>query len=206
LKRRLSILVAAAALTLAALASTGLTSAGAASGGGCQLAGTASFSPGLTNTAGNFTYSFSGALTSCQSTIAGSPATGTISAGQVVTAASGEQFQEPVPSGNGTCANGTTSGIAIITWADGTQSVISYATTSAGALVDQTGTVIASVTLPAINPAVGQPTSETITTTRYAGDSALSALTFQADPTQCSTAAGVTTAAIGGVSTLSTTN
>ena len=64
--------------------------ASAASGGGCQLQGTASFSPGLTNTAGPFTYNFSGTLSSCQSSVAGSPATGTVSAGQAVAGAAGE--------------------------------------------------------------------------------------------------------------------
>jgi hypothetical protein len=61
------------------------------------------------------------------------------------------------------------------------------------------GTVVSSVTLPAINPQPGQPTSKTISTTRYAGASALGGLTFQPpDPTACNTPAGVTTAAIDG--------
>ena len=107
----------------------------AASGGLCQLQGTASFTPGLNNTAQNFSYSFSGSLSGCQSTDQTSPASGTVSAGQVVTGAGGEQFQEPVPTGNGTCANGTTSGVAIASWADGTQTVVSYSTTAAAAAV-----------------------------------------------------------------------
>jgi hypothetical protein len=205
LRRRLLTLITAAALATTALLVAG-GPAQAASGGGCQLAGTASFSPGLTNTAGNFTYNFSGNLTSCQSNDATAPATGTVSAGQAVTGAGGEQFQEPIPTGSGTCANGTTSGISIITWADGTHTVISYTTNAVGALVELTGQVIGSVTLPAINPQTGQPTSETITTNRFAGDSALAPLTFQADPTQCSTSTGLTSAAIGGAATLSSGN
>ena len=39
----------------------------APNGGGCQLHGTANISPGLTNTAQNFNYSFTGSLASCQS-------------------------------------------------------------------------------------------------------------------------------------------
>jgi hypothetical protein len=166
------------------------------------LQGTAAFSPGLSNTAGNFNYSFTGDLTGCQSTVAGSPATGTVAAGQVVTNSAGERFQEPIPTGTGTCANGTTSGSAVITWADGTQSVLRYSTTAAGAAVALTGQVIQSVTLAAINPAPGQPTSLTITTTRYSGYSALAPLAFEADATQCSTPAGVSTAGIAGVATL----
>ncbi len=173
--------------------------ASAQSGGGCHLQGNASFSPGLTNNDQAFNYSFAGQLSSCQSSEAGAPASGSVEAGKVYTDPTGEQFQEPVPSGQGSCATGTTSGIAIATWADGTRTVVSYNTTSAAAAVHLTGTVIQSVTLPAINPQVGQPTSTTITTTRYAGDSALGELTFQPpDPTACNTVGGVTSAGIDG--------
>ena len=55
--------------------------ASAQSVGGCQLDGDASFTPGLTNTAQNFQYSFNGSLSGCQSSEAGAPASGTVSAG-----------------------------------------------------------------------------------------------------------------------------
>jgi len=175
-------------------------SASAQSGGGCQLQGTANFSPGLSNTSQNFTYNFGGNLTGCQSSDSGAPASGTVEAGKVLTdPATGEQFQEPASTGTGGCASSTTGGTAITNWSDGTQTVISYATTGAAAAVHLSGTVIPSVTLPAINPQSGQPTSKTVTTTRYAGASALGALTFQPpDPTACA-GAGVTSAAISGV-------
>jgi hypothetical protein len=171
----------------------------AASGGGCQLQGTANFSPGLGANAQDFTYNFGGNLTSCQSNESGSPATGTVSAGQAVTIG-GQQFQEPVPTGNGACSSSTTNGIAIATWADGTQTVIQYSTSGAAAAVNLQGTVLPSVTLQAINPQPGQPTSTTVTSTRYAGASALGALAFQPpDPTACNTPAGVTSAGISGI-------
>jgi hypothetical protein len=185
----LAVLVAAGALA---------SPAGAASGGGCQLQGTASFTPPLTNADQSFTYGFTGSLSNCQASTP-APASGTVEAGQVVTDPTGERFQEPVPSGQGSCANGTTSGTAIANWADGTTTVISYSTTSAAAAVHLEGTVVPSVTLPAINPAVGQPTSKTITTTRFAGDSAQGALGFQPpDPTACG-GAGVSSAGISGI-------
>ena len=172
--------------------------AAAQESGGCQLQGTAAFSPGLANTAKNFNYSFSGALSGCQSSTSGAPTSGTVSAGEVVTIA-GQQYQEPVATGNGGCASSTTSGTAIATWADGTQTVIQYTTTGAAAAVNLQGKVVPSATLQAINPPAGAPTSTTVTTTRYAGDSALGALAFQPpDPTACNTAAGVTTAGISG--------
>ena len=173
-------------------------SAFAASGGGCQLQGSANITPGLNSSAQNFTYNFGGNLSGCQSSVAGAPATGTVSAGNVRTIA-GEQFQEPVPTGNGSCGSSTTSGTAIVSWADGTNTVVQYTTTGALAAVQLQGTVVASVTLPAINPLPGQPTSTTITTTRYAGGSSLGTLAFQPpDPTACNTPTGVTQAGISG--------
>src|SRR6185503_2698249 len=137
--------------------------------GGCQLDGTASFSPGLGANAQNFSYSFHGGLSGCQSSEAGSPASGT--------------------------------------WADGTKTVIDYSTSGAAAAVHLDGTVASSVTLQAINPQPGQPTSTTVTTTRYAGDSSQGLLTFQPpDPTACNTPAGVTSAAIGGAVGLGSTS
>jgi hypothetical protein len=174
--------------------------------GGCQLDGTASFSPGLGANAQNFSYSFHGGLSGCQSSEAGAPASGTVSAGEPVTI-NGQQFQEPVPTGNGGCSSSTTAGTAIATWADGTKTVINYSTSGAAAAVHLDGTVANSVTLQAINPQPGQPTSTTVTTTRYAGDSSQGLLTFQPpDPTACNTPTGVTSAAIGGVVGLGSTS
>src|SRR5437660_1193281 len=59
-------------------------SAGAASVGGCQLQGTANFSPGLGASSQPFSYSFGGNLTGCQSSQSGVPTTGTVSAGQTL--------------------------------------------------------------------------------------------------------------------------
>jgi hypothetical protein len=195
--RKLAVGLALSVTALLALALAG--SAAAATGGGCHLQGQASFNPGLNSSSQPFSYSFAGGLSSCQSNQAGSPATGSVEAGKVYTDSTGEQFQEPVATGNGGCSSSTTSGTAIVRWADGTVTVVQYTTTGAAAAVKLDGKVVASVTLPAINPLPGQPTSTTITTTRYAGATALGGLTFQPpDPTACNTPAGVTTAAIDG--------
>ena len=175
-------LALAAALT-AALVSTAIAGlaqpAAAQGGGGCQLHGTASISPGLTNTAQNFTYSFTGTLSNCQSSAAG-PAGGTVFAGT---------NGLPVPSGNGSCGSSTTAGTAVVQWGDGTTTVVQYTTSGAAAAVVLQGTVIASVT---------SSTGTTYTTTRYAGDDSLATLAFEPpDPTACA-AAGVTTAGIDG--------
>src|SRR5438105_4735794 len=96
----------------------------APNGGGCQLHGTASFSPGLTNTAQNFSYSFTGSLTNCQSS-SGGPATGTVIAGT---------NGLPTPTGNGSCGSSTTGGVAVAQWADGTTTVVQYSTSGAAAV------------------------------------------------------------------------
>jgi hypothetical protein len=215
------------AALLAALAVAMLPApAGAASGGFCQLNGSAAFSPGLTNNSGNFAYSFSGALSGCQSSDATAPLTGTVEAGKTVSVpyswsyvdSSGvthsgtatATYQEPVPTGSGSCASSTTSGTAITNWADGTTTVESYSTTGAAAAVNLSGSVVPSVTATLAGytgPTQAPPASTfTISTTRYSGDSASGLLTFQPpDPTLCNST-GVTTAAISGGVGLGSTN
>lgn len=184
----------------------------------CQLAGTAAFAPGLTTTSQNFSYSFSGALTGCQSSDATAPASGSVEAGATRSVSyswsyvdssgvthsgtSTATYQEPVPTGSGSCAASTTGGTSIASWADGTATVVSYSTTGVAAGVALTGSVVPSVTLTLASytgPAQAPPPStSTISTTRWSGDSALGTLTFQPpDPTLCSST-GVTSAAISG--------
>jgi len=182
--------------------------AGAASGGGCQLQGNASFSPGLGATSKSFTYSFAGDLTGCQSTVTGAPTSGKVEAGKTVTrtytdpatgASHTVTYQEPVATGSGGCSNSTTNGTGIVTWSDGTVSVLGYSTTGAAAAVNLSGSVVPSVTLTALDAQPGDPTTITISTTRYAGYSSQGALAFQPpDPTACNTPAGVTAAGISG--------
>ena len=184
------------------------SSAAAQTVGGCQLQGTATFSPGLGANSQPFTYGFTGNLTGCQSSQSGVPATGTVGAGQTVTeqvlnsvtgATDTVTYREPISTGTGGCANSTTQGSALTTWADGSTTVINYSTTGAAAAVQLSGTVAPSMTLTAVNAQSGDPTTYTINTTRYAGDSAGGVLAFQPpDPTACSTATGVTTAGISG--------
>ena len=165
----------------------GAVTASAQSGGGCALQGSASFSPGLSTTAQNFSYSFSGSLSNCQSSVSGSPASGTVFAGT---------NGLPVPAGNGSCVSSTTSGIVVIQWSDATTTVIQYTTSGAAAAVSLQGSVIPSVT---------SSTGTTYTTTRYTGDTAAGQLAFQPpSPTSCQT--GATTAGISGATELGSTS
>jgi len=172
-------------------------------GGGCVLQGTASFNPGLTATdSGNFKYSFSGALNPCDSDPSQSnpPSSGAVSAGKIIKVA-GARYQEPIPTGTGSCASGSTKGIALVVWNDKTQTVISYTTQSAtggvffGGTQNQAfATVIPSVKLKKVG-AVG---SYTFKTTRYKGGGGIGSLTVSPnpDPTACNT--GVKSAGITG--------
>src|SRR5437763_14639708 len=87
----------------------------APSGGECQLHGTANFHPGPGASSAPFAYDFGGTLSGCNSNIPSAPATGTISAGQPITIG-GVAYQEPTPTGTGSCASGTTTGVSIVPW------------------------------------------------------------------------------------------
>jgi hypothetical protein len=184
------------------------SSASAQSVGGCQLQGTASFSPGLTASSQPFSYGFTGNLSGCQSSQSGVPTAGTVAAGQTFTeqvtnsvtgATDSVQYQEPAATGTGSCASSTTKGEALTTWSDSSTTAIAYSTTGAAAAVQLSGTVEPSITLTAVNAQAGDPATYTINTSRYAGDSAGGVLAFQPpDPTACNTSTGVTTAGISG--------
>jgi len=204
LRKLMTVSFGCLALTLFVIAPSALAS----SAGGCQLQGTANFSPGLNSSAQPFAYSFSGKLTECQSSEAGVPTSGAVEAGkalaeQVKNSKTGATdtvtYQEPLPTGSGSCASSTTSGSALITWADGTDTVLSYSTTGALAAVNLSGSVAPSLTLTAVNAQEGDPTTFTITTNRFAGDSASGLVLFQPpEPTACNTSTGATSAAISG--------
>lgn len=190
--RRTVALLAAVVASLCALSFA--SGAPAASGGGCQLKGTASFTPGLNTTSQPFTYSFTGDLTGCKSTDAGAPATGRVQAGGTYTdPATGKGYVMPNSTGTGGCASSTTSGLALITWGDGTRTLTQYSTSGAAAAVKLDGTVVDSTTLQPVNP-LDPPL--TVTTTRYQGADSHGLLAFEATPTDCQT--GVTTAGIEG--------
>jgi hypothetical protein len=199
--------IIAAAACLGAFAFI-VPAAAAQSVGGCQLQGTASFSPGLSTSSQPFSYGFTGNLTGCQSSQSGAPATATVSAGQALTekvtnsvtgATDTVTYQEPLATGTGGCASSTTKGEALTTWADGSTTVLAYSTSGAAAAVQLSGSVAPSITLTAVNAQSGDPATFTISTTRYAGDSTAGVLAFQPpDPTACNTSAGVTTAGISG--------
>lgn len=188
----------------------------AASGGACQLAGTANFDPpGLSATPGNFTYTFEGTLSSCNSNVSGAPTSGKVAAGKdYAVTVSGTNattglsysitYAAPQAKGSGGCGQSTTSGDAIATWSDGTTTVVSYTTTGAAAAVELTGTVVNSTTLNEVSSSgsvpAGAPSTYTVSSTNpsfTAGQSAIGQLAFTTtSPQSCAT--GLSTAGITG--------
>jgi hypothetical protein len=202
---RLSLVAGTAAAVIGG-AVAAVPSSAAPGGGECELSGTANFHPGPgTDPSGAFAYDFSGDLTNCGDSTGG-PAgfgtiTGQISAGKSITIG-GVAYQEPTPSGTGSCATGDTAGTAIVQWSDGTNTVIAYTTKSAAAGVALQGNAVPSITLTSASGA-----TTTVTTTKYAGAGADGLLAFEVtDPTQCTAAGGVTSAGIDGFTGLGTTS
>jgi hypothetical protein len=102
----------------------------------------------------------------------------------------------------------------VLQWPDGTNTVASYTTQSAGAAVNLQGTVVTGTALTLVagseSPAGTAPATFTVNSNNAAfpvGDGAQGALTFTtSDPTQCNTASGLTSAAIQGVVGLGSTS
>ncbi len=175
----------------------------------CVLQGTANFSPGLTSNSSTFSYNLGGTLSDCQANPSGPPESGTLEVGQTLTKQVKNEiteetdtvtYQEPVPSGEGTCvSSSTTNAHALVTWADGTHTAELYETQGGLASVLK-GDVALSITLHAIDAQPGDPNTYTIKTNRFTNLELVSGLLiFQpSEPTACNTATGVTTAAISG--------
>lgn len=220
----------AAAVAVLGLASAIAPSAVADPGGsGCQLDGTATFTPNGPGNIGTFGYSLAGALSSCSSSRAGAPTQGTMAVGQVVTASvpittptgvvqGTARYQEPLASGTGavpvnSCGASSTAGTAFITWPDGTSTVVDYTTSSAGPAVSLQGTVVASGTATLVpgseQPAGTAPATYDITTdnpTTAAGDGAQGAVAFTTDtPDACTTDAGLSGVTLTGAVGLGST-
>src|SRR2546423_836989 len=121
----------------------------------CQFSGTATLSPPLTTTPQSFGVTLTGTLSGCRSEQIGVPASGTLSAGEVFTDASGYRYQEQIPRGNGTCSSSSGSVVAIVTWNDGTHTVLSFSTTARQGTWHANGGVIPNTALTALDPASG---------------------------------------------------
>ncbi|HLN75970.1 MAG TPA: hypothetical protein VK204_02920 [Nocardioidaceae bacterium] len=223
-------LVAGAAIAAFGLASAiGPTAVADPGGSGCQLDGTATFTPNGPGNLGTFGYSLTGALSSCSSSRAGAPTEGTMAVGDVITVAvpittptgvvqGTAQYQEPLASGTGTvpvnsCGASSTEGTAFIGWPDGTATVVDYTTSAAGPMVSLQGTVVPGATAALVpgseQPAGSAPATYEIATdnpTTPAGDGVQGAVAFTTDaPDACTTDTGLTGVTVSGAVGLGST-
>jgi hypothetical protein len=109
----------------------------------------------------------------------------------------GRRYQEPVPTGNGTCLGTATSGYDFARWADGTQTIVKFTTESAGAgVTNLIGTIVPRLTLPA----VGDPgRSTTFKTTRFTSHHAFGVLQFHPSDASLCSSTGLTKVHITGL-------
>jgi hypothetical protein len=183
------------AFAVAALAPAAVAAQLAA--GGCQISAHATLS-GLTLSSKTFTYHYSGKLFGCVYTSKHAAHSGVISAGETIRIR-GHSYQEPVPSGSGTCLETATTGYDFARWSNGTQTIVQFTTTGGSGGTHLFGTIVPKLTLAAIRPSAGSPKSTTFKTTEFLGQTAVGALTFAAvDPALCA-GTGVTHAAITGL-------
>jgi hypothetical protein len=184
---------------------TGIAASASAAGhsvvaGGCRVQANATVTPGLTLTASPFQYSYRGKLSLCVYTGKGAAKGGTITAGEPITI-HGHKYQEPRPTGTGTCLGTAAQGYDFARWNNGTQTIVQFSTTSSGGgPTHLTGEVIPSLRLQAINPPAGAPKTVTFKTTNFVGQNVVGLLTFHAsDPSLCGKPQGLTRATITGV-------
>jgi hypothetical protein len=162
MRKIIAVVTAVAALSV--LPAGSLHVSAAERGTECTLNGKAKFSPGLSSTLKATKYTFAGKLTDCLSTKAG------LKSAKVTAAGAGEV----------SCATGSTSGKALITWNTGKTTAVKFNTYDAGALAELEG----------------QVTSTTEKAFKK-GDKIFGSLVFDADPTLCA-GSGITSAVFQG--------
>jgi sugar lactone lactonase YvrE len=165
--------------------------------GGCQIQADATLTP-LTLTTTAFSYHYSGKLFSCVYTGGHAGTSGVISAGETIRI-NGHLYQEPAPSGTGSCLATQTTGYDFAQWSNGTQTIVSFTTNGGAGGTHLFGTIVPRLTLKAVDPAPGDPTSAVFETDQFLGQTAVGNLSFApVNPALCGST-GVTHAVITGL-------
>jgi hypothetical protein len=190
---RLKTMMIVAGLTLTAAPVANATTESVVAGG-CGVQASAKLS-GLTLSSSAFSYHYTGKLTGCVYTRKGGPKSGTITAGEPIRI-KGQLYQEPLPSGTGTCLKTQTSGYDFAHWADGTQTIVQFETTGGSGGTHLVGEVIPQITLHALNSSK----TTTFKTNRFLDQHVVGRLNFKvANPLDCTKPAGLKRANITGV-------
>jgi hypothetical protein len=192
----------AACLGIAATATAAATVSAAGPSvvaGGCRVRADATLSPGLTLSSHAFEYAYRGKLNLCVYTGKGAARGGTITAGEQIEIG-GHLYQEPVPTGTGTCLGTTSRGYDFARWSNGTQTIVQFSTASASGVTRLSGSVIQSLRLRAVHPSAGEPSSAAFPTTNFLGQDVVGRLDLRpSDPSLCGKPQGLTHATITGV-------
>lgn len=201
----------AAALATVGTAAVGVPALASPGGGGCTLAGNATFNgtgPG-DNPSATWTYGFTGTLSNCAASPGAPTETGgTVSAGKSITfvdenpadSTYGQTVteNEPAATGTGSCGSSSTAGISFVQWAGGGITILQYATDGAGPLVVLNGSPYAG-TNDGVLAQYQFTNGPIIKSTVYNGDGGVGTLAFQPpSPAACTTATGVGSAGISG--------
>lgn len=195
---------AAACLGIAAAATTAASTTANGTGpsvvaGGCSVRANAALTPGLTLSSHDFRYAYLGNLSLCVYTGKGAANGGTITAGEQIKI-HGHLYQEPVPTGAGTCLGTTSQGYDFARWSNGTQTIVQFTTTNSNGVTRLAGSVMPSLRLRAVHPAAHEPNSTTFTTTNFPGQDVVGRLDLRpSDPSLCGKPQGVTHASITGI-------
>jgi hypothetical protein len=169
--------------------------------GGCNVRAAVVVRPGLTLSAGPFSYSYTGALDGCFYSGAGAASGGVITAGRPLTVG-GRQYLEPTPAGTGDCAITVADGYDFTRWNNGRQTIVHFHAVSIGGATTITGSVVPSLELQAVNPRPGEPASVTFRSTLFVGQNVAGAVLFAAsNPALCLSRTGITSATITGLLT-----
>jgi len=211
LRKALAVASAAGLLAMLLVLAGATSAVGEPGGGACQLSGTATFSPNGPGTTQTFGYTVAGQLSGCQSNVEGAPTSGSIGVGQeyIVSTPDGPAtYVAPAATGSGavpvnSCLGGNTEGTGVVTWPDGTNTIVDYTTSSVTSAVSLQGTVVESVTLTLVSGPVGSPATHTLTTNNPSfpvGDGAQGAIRFSSsDPAACTTSEGISSVTLDGV-------
>lgn len=181
-----------AGFAMTAAVALGVHAQSGVGGVGCALQGSVQISPGLGATYGAQTLTLTGTLSGCQASGSGAPATATVAAGSITL--NGVAYQLPPVKGTGDCAQASLGGPLVLTWSDGTITVLDANISGDGPQLTVYGQTGSSVTATAVSGSG----SVTFTTSRYQTDVAAGELgVVFTSPAGCA-GSGVTQAQVAG--------
>jgi hypothetical protein len=195
-RQLLSLAVASAAAVSPVAAAAAAAGQPPVIAGGCHVQAQVTASPGLTLQARDFSFSYVGTLDTCFYSGPNPVSRGAITAGRTIRIR-GRDYREPMPHGNGSCQDATTSGYDFTRWADGTQTIVHFFSTSYLGATHIVGAVVPELRLHAVK---GRGTA-LFETTRFDGQLVTGVVAFGTDDPAACQSKGLTNPTISGLLT-----